>query len=83
MLFVAQEYTRKFAENLSMERMGVLMEGYNVANLDALASRMMRQLPQHVHVLHNYVDSTLGLTAEMRDKMKLLSTVEFEQASYR
>ena len=52
---------------------------YNVDNLDSLAARLAEKLPAHLANLHPYVDTTLGLQKDMRERMKLMSAAEFEQ----
>jgi hypothetical protein len=42
-------------------------------------NRAMRKLPDHIPVLHNYIDSTMGLEHTLRVKMEQMSSSQFEQ----
>jgi len=42
-------------------------------------SRAMAKLPDHVHVLHSYIDRTLGLQGTLRVKMEQMTSSQFER----
>ncbi|KAL9184794.1 hypothetical protein ACHAXT_002571 [Thalassiosira profunda] len=43
------------------------------------ATHAIRRLPEHLHVLHPYVDATLGLQGTLRTQMERMSSVKFER----
>ena len=42
-------------------------------------TRAMTKLPDHIPVLHSYIDSTLGLEGTLRVKMEQMTSVQFER----
>lgn len=58
--------------------------GHRVFLLLGLASLIMNlqaisNLPNHVHVLHNYIDKTMGLEHTLRTKMEAMTPARFER----
>ena len=49
------------------------------ALLDEVVSKVKERLIDHVHVLYEYTDDTLGLKELMREKMALMTPQEFER----
>ena len=49
------------------------------AMLDEVVSKVKERLIDHVHVLHEYTDDTLGLKELMRERMALMTPQEFER----
>jgi len=43
------------------------------------AQKAITKLPDHVHVLHSYVDKTLNLQETLRIKMELMTSAQFER----
>jgi uncharacterized membrane protein YheB (UPF0754 family) len=50
-----------------------------VDNLTALAEAVADKLPEHIAPLHGYIDATLNLQTDIRERMKLMTSAEFEQ----
>eukprot|EP00581_Thalassiosira_minuscula_P008212 CAMPEP_0183709194 /NCGR_PEP_ID=MMETSP0737-20130205/5284_1 /TAXON_ID=385413 /ORGANISM="Thalassiosira miniscula, Strain CCMP1093" /LENGTH=608 /DNA_ID=CAMNT_0025937221 /DNA_START=142 /DNA_END=1968 /DNA_ORIENTATION=+ len=46
---------------------------------DNIASRAIQKLPNHLHVLHPYVDATLGLQGTLRTQMERMTSAKFER----
>ena len=72
-----EEYTKTFIVEEAARR------GLSTADLDCevigeIAKRVVDELPEHVHVLHEYTDATLGLQELMRERMKMMTPQEFE-----
>lgn len=66
---------RKFAYSVAG---GVgLIPGIGLFN--KVASRAVAKLPDHLHVLHPYVDRTLGLRETLRTQMELMTSAKFER----
>ena len=73
-----EEYTKTFIVEEAARR------GLSTADLDCevigeIAKRVVDELPEHVHVLHEYTDATLGLQELMRERMKMMTPQEFER----
>mmetsp|Transcript_20928 Transcript_20928/g.43651 ORF Transcript_20928/g.43651 Transcript_20928/m.43651 type:complete len:597 (-) Transcript_20928:360-2150(-) len=66
---------RKFACVLA-GGVGVLPGG---GLLNGVASRAIAKLPNHLHVLHPYVDKTLGLQETLRTQMERMTSAKFER----
>eukprot|EP00980_Cylindrotheca_fusiformis_P010945 scaffold2499_cov125-Cylindrotheca_fusiformis.AAC.36 len=47
--------------------------------VNQVATAAVNNLPNHVHVLHNYVDKALGLEQTLRLKMEAMSPARFER----
>eukprot|EP00579_Thalassiosira_antarctica_P010128 CAMPEP_0201916522 /NCGR_PEP_ID=MMETSP0903-20130614/6139_1 /ASSEMBLY_ACC=CAM_ASM_000552 /TAXON_ID=420261 /ORGANISM="Thalassiosira antarctica, Strain CCMP982" /LENGTH=562 /DNA_ID=CAMNT_0048452357 /DNA_START=81 /DNA_END=1769 /DNA_ORIENTATION=- len=47
--------------------------------LNSVASQAVKKLPNHLHVLHSYVDKTLGLQGTLRTQMERMSSAKFER----
>lgn len=48
-------------------------------SINLVARKAIEKLPNHVHVLHGYVDKTLGLEQTLRVKMEAMSPARFER----
>ena len=73
-----EEYTKTFIVEEAARR------GLSTADLDCevigeIAKRVVDELPEHVHALHEYTDATLGLQELMRERMKMMTPQEFER----
>lgn len=49
------------------------------AALGLVTSKAIEKLPGHVHVLHEYMDKTLGLEDTIRRRMELMTSAQFER----
>jgi uncharacterized membrane protein YheB (UPF0754 family) len=47
--------------------------------VDMVTRTAIQKLPNHVHVLHDYIDKTLGLERTLRIKMEAMSPSKFER----
>lgn len=70
-----KKHLHKFAYALS-GGFGIIPGGRLFAKL---ASQAVKKLPNHVHVLHPYVDKTLGLQGTLKTKMELMTSMQFER----
>lgn len=73
-----EEYTKTFVLKECAER-GMSTDGMDVQLVEDVCRRVAERLPEHIHVLHDYTDETLGLQELMREKMKLMTPQEFER----
>ena len=75
------EFTRDFVRNeAESQGRGLLAGGVEeTALLEEVVSKVKERLIDHVHVLHEYTDDTLGLKELMREKMALMTPQEFER----
>jgi len=73
-----EEYTKTFVLKECAER-GMSTDGMDVELVEDVCRRVAQRLPEHIHVLHDYTDETLGLQELMREKMKLMTPQEFER----
>jgi uncharacterized membrane protein YheB (UPF0754 family) len=73
-----ETYTKDFVLKECAER-GMSTDGLDVTLIEDVARKVAEQLPEHIHVLHEYTDSTLGLQELMRERMKLMTPQEFER----
>ena len=46
--------------------------------MEGICASVKRRLPSHIGALHAYTDKTLALRPLMKEKMKLMSTRDFE-----
>ena len=46
--------------------------------MEGICASVKRRLPEHIGALHSYTDKTLALRPLMKEKMKLMSTRDFE-----
>ena len=77
-----REYTREFlAKEAAYQGRGGLgpVSLEDPAVVDAVVAQVKARLSDHVHVLHEYTDDTLGLKELMREKMALMTPHEFER----
>jgi uncharacterized membrane protein YheB (UPF0754 family) len=57
-----------------------LFQGTPEPQVIALATRKaLEKLPNHIHVLHEYIDKTLGLQETLRVKMEAMTSLQFER----
>jgi uncharacterized membrane protein YheB (UPF0754 family) len=49
------------------------------ATIGKVTSKAIESLPNHIHVLHGYVDKTLGLEHTLRTKMEGMTAAKFER----
>ena len=73
-----REYTRTFVIDEAARR-GMVVADVDTHLIDEVAQRVVDALPEHIHVLHDYTDTTLNLQVLMREKMKLMTPQEFER----
>jgi len=73
-----ETYTKDFVVAESAAR-GMSTDGLDVTLIEDVATKVAEQLPNHIGVLHEYTDDTLGLQTLIREKMKLMSPAEFER----
>lgn len=76
-----REYTHQFAQVAAEER-GVLLpeEADAIWRLSDWASDcVLEHLPEHIHVVHGYVDSTLGLQEILQERLEAMDPVTFER----
>jgi len=73
-----EEYTKTFVVEEAARR-GLSTADLDCELIDEIAKRVVDQLPEHVHVLHEYTDATLGLQELMRERMKMMTPQEFER----
>ena len=75
------EFTRDFVRlEAESQGRGLLAGGVEeTAMLDEVVSKVKERLIDHVHVLHEYTDDTLGLKELMRERMALMTPQEFER----
>ena len=71
-------YTKDFVVAESAAR-GMSTDGLDVTLIEEVATKVAERLPNHIDVLHEYTDDTLGLQTLIREKMKLMSPAEFER----
>ncbi|CAJ1962260.1 unnamed protein product [Cylindrotheca closterium] len=70
------KHFRKFCTLISFG----LFKGKPDANtVNMVTQTAMDKLPNHVHVLHKYIDKTLGLQETLRIKMEAMSPAKFER----
>lgn len=77
-----KEYTKGFLtqEMANYDRGMVFSNGeIDPEMLDSIVSNVKARLIEHVHVLHEYSDETLGLKELMRERMALMTPSEFER----
>ena len=70
-----QKHFSKFVDLVS-GNLGIKPEPEVIA---MASTRALEKLPNHLHVLHPYVDKTLALTETIREQMLLLSPEKFER----
>eukprot|EP00571_Detonula_confervacea_P004746 CAMPEP_0172313418 /NCGR_PEP_ID=MMETSP1058-20130122/20159_1 /TAXON_ID=83371 /ORGANISM="Detonula confervacea, Strain CCMP 353" /LENGTH=479 /DNA_ID=CAMNT_0013027063 /DNA_START=188 /DNA_END=1626 /DNA_ORIENTATION=- len=70
-----KKHLHKFAYALS-GGFGFLPGGRLFANV---AAQAVKKLPNHLHVLHPYVDKTLGLQTTLKTSMERMTCVKFER----
>jgi uncharacterized membrane protein YheB (UPF0754 family) len=58
---------------------GMSVADLDVSLIDEVCRKVVEKLPEHIHVLHEYTDATLGLKELMRERMKLMTPQEFER----
>jgi len=73
-----EEYTKTFVVEEAARR-GLSTADLDCELIDEIAKRVVDELPEHVHVLHEYTDATLGLQELMRERMKMMTPQEFER----
>lgn len=76
------EMLRSYTKNFVIEeaaRRGMDVAELDIELVDEICQRVVDELPDHVDVLHDYTDSTLGLQALMREKMQLMTPQAFER----
>jgi uncharacterized membrane protein YheB (UPF0754 family) len=73
-----EEYTKKFVVEEAATR-GMSVSDLDISLIDDVCRKVVEKLPEHVHVLHEYTDATLGLKELMRERMKLMTPQEFER----
>ncbi len=70
-----QKHLLKFAAAIT-SGLHLLVEPEVLTNA---VQRAIQKLPQHIHVLHPYVDSTLQLQEQLRISMENMSSAQFER----
>ena len=70
------QHFRKFVNRVSF---GVLRYTPEPETVGLATRKALEKLPQHVGVLHEYIDNTLGLQETLRIKMEQMSSVQFER----
>ena len=73
-----EQYTKKFVVEEAAAR-GMSVADLDVSLIDEVCRKVVEKLPEHIHVLHEYTDATLGLKELMRERMKLMTPQEFER----
>eukprot|EP00934_Nitzschia_sp_Nitz4_P002955 Nitzschia sp. Nitz4//scaffold202_size38995//23972//24895//NITZ4_007633-RA/size38995-processed-gene-0.39-mRNA-1//1//CDS//3329541387//2945//frame0 len=63
----------------SLLSLGLLRPKPSPAMLDAVTETTMSKLPNHIPVLHDYIDKTLGLEETLRTRMEAMSAAKFEK----
>jgi len=73
-----EKYTKDFVVAESAAR-GMPTDGMDIKLIEEVATKVAEKLPEHIGVLHQYTDETLGLQTLIRERMKLMSPAEFER----
>ena len=69
-------YLKKFVSIVSL---GAFRGLPRPDTVNLVASKAIEKMPNHVHVLHKYIDKTLGLEHTLRTKMELMTPAKFER----
>ncbi|KAL3938891.1 MAG: hypothetical protein SGBAC_006291 [Bacillariaceae sp.] len=69
-------HLKKFCTIISL---GLFKGKPDVNTIAAVTQTTMDKLPNHVHVLHKYIDKTLGLQETLRIKMEAMTPAKFER----
>ena len=68
-----------FARFLKRVSGGLLQYTPEPETIEAVTAKALEKLPEHVGVLHEYVDKTLGLQESLRVKMEQMTSEQFER----
>jgi uncharacterized membrane protein YheB (UPF0754 family) len=70
---------RHFKKFVSIISLGAFRGLPGQETVNHVTSKALEHLPKHVHVLHQYIDKTLGLEHTLRTKMELMTPAKFER----
>jgi uncharacterized membrane protein YheB (UPF0754 family) len=70
------KHFKKFCTIISM---GLFRGTPEPGTINLVTRKAIEKLPNHIHVLHEYVDKTLGLEKTIREKMELMTPARFER----
>jgi uncharacterized membrane protein YheB (UPF0754 family) len=72
-------FAQHFEQFVSKVTRGLLQGTLDPRTLQLLTTRALEQLPQHVSVLHSYIDKTLDLEQILKTRMNLMTSAQFER----
>jgi uncharacterized membrane protein YheB (UPF0754 family) len=72
-------FAQHFEHFVSKVTRGLLQGTLDPRTLQLLTTRALEQLPQHVSVLHSYIDKTLDLEQILKTRMNLMTSAQFER----
>ena len=72
-------FAKHFGKVLRVISLGLFRGVPEPETIDLVTRKAIEKLPGHVHVLHEYVDKTLGLEDTLRTKMEAMSSAKFER----
>jgi uncharacterized membrane protein YheB (UPF0754 family) len=70
---------KHFGKVCSIISLGLFRGLPNPETVGLVTRKAIEKLPNHIHVLHAYVDKTLGLQDTLRVKMEAMSSAKFER----
>lgn len=70
---------RNFQKLLTVLSLGLFQGSPKPELIDSVTRTVIAKLPNHIHVLHGYIDKTLCLEETLRTKMEAMSAVKFER----
>jgi uncharacterized membrane protein YheB (UPF0754 family) len=72
-------FARHFRKVLTIISLGLFRGVPEPETINLVTRTAIAKLPNHIHVLHEYVDKTLGLEETLRTKMAAMSAAKFER----
>ncbi len=72
-------FAQHFEHFVSRITRGLLQGTPDPRTLQLLTTKALEQLPQHISVLHPYIDKTLDLEKILRTRMNLMTSAQFER----
>lgn len=71
--------SRHFKKFVTLISFGLFRGKPSADTVSMVTQTAMDKMPNHVHVLHKYIDKTLGLEETLRVKMEAMSPAKFER----
>lgn len=71
-----RNHFQKFCHIISM---GLFRGTPEPETVNLVTRKAIEKLPNHIHVLHEYIDKTMGLEHKLRTKMEAMTAVKFER----